>query len=113
MPERVVHVVEALERRLIVGEVSDEPELLQPADAGEVPDERRHDRRDLRDQLFVVDRFNKSQRRLARTRQRRDKLPLRRRLPRLAYSGCHDKSGEGGIRVVPRMPSRTNATSST
>ena len=28
----------------------------------------------LRDQLFVVDRFNKSQRRLARTRERRDEL---------------------------------------
>jgi hypothetical protein len=111
VPERVVEVVEALVQRLVVGEAPDEPELLEPADVGEVPDERRHDRRDLRDQVFVIGGFDKRERRLACSLQRRGDRSPRRRLT--AYGCGHDSSGECGIRVVPRMPSRTKATSST
>jgi hypothetical protein len=96
VPERVVDVVEPLALRF-PAEATHEPELLEPADVREVPDERRHQRRDLREQELVVERLDQPQRRLARPLQRRDDVRLR----RVAYRGAHESSGEGGIRVVP------------
>ena len=64
--------------RLAAADVADQPELLLVADVGEVPDQRRHQRRVLADQVVVVDRVGQ-QRRCGRGRG-----PARRRSGRAA-----------------------------
>ena len=51
--ERVVELVVALLVRRAPPHAAQQPELLEPADVGEVPDERRLQRRDLLHELLV------------------------------------------------------------
>ena len=56
MLEGVVQLVDVLSDRLATADVAHQPELLLVADVGQVPDQRRHQRRVLPDQVVVVHR---------------------------------------------------------
>ena len=60
--ERVVDVVEARIGRLGRAELAQQPELLVVADVREVPRERRHQRRVLRDEQRIGDRVEQRER---------------------------------------------------
>ena len=62
MRERVVRVVHLGEDRLRAAEPPGDPELLEVPDVREVPDERRHEGRDLPGQLLVGERREQSSR---------------------------------------------------
>ena len=55
--ERVVELVVDRRERLAAAGLAEQPELLEVADVGEIPDERRLERRDLARQLLVVERL--------------------------------------------------------
>jgi hypothetical protein len=54
--ERVVQLVDVLPYRGAAADVTHEPELLLVPDVGQVPHQRRHERRVLADEIVVVDR---------------------------------------------------------
>ena len=66
MRERVVQIVELGRGRGAAVAVPEQPELLEVADVGEIPDERRLQRRDLARQLLVVERLEQGLGSLAR-----------------------------------------------
>jgi hypothetical protein len=57
MSERVVEVVVLRRHCAPPADASQEPEFLEVADVGEIPDERRLERRDLARQLLIRERF--------------------------------------------------------
>jgi hypothetical protein len=56
VPERVVEVVDVGTHRFPAADIAHEPELLLVADVGQVPHQRRHQRRVLPDQVVLVNR---------------------------------------------------------
>jgi hypothetical protein len=54
--ERVVQLVDVAPHRVAAADVAHQPELLLVADVGQIPHQRRHERRVLADQVVVVDR---------------------------------------------------------
>ena len=66
MSERVVEVVVLRRHRAPPTDASQEPQLLEVADMGEIPDERRLQRRDLHRELVVGERLQERQRAVAR-----------------------------------------------
>jgi hypothetical protein len=74
MSERVVKVVVRRRHCSPSAEPSQEPELLEVADVGELPDERRLERRDLARQLLIRERFQQILRPPSRALESYDEL---------------------------------------
>jgi len=72
--ERVVEVVVVRRHCVPTAHPSQEPELLEVADVGEIPDERRLERRDLSRELLIGKRLQQSFRPPSRMLERYDEL---------------------------------------
>jgi hypothetical protein len=74
MSERVIEVVVRRRHCAPSADASQEPELLEVADVGELPDERRLERRDLARQLLIRERFQQILRPPSRALESYDEL---------------------------------------
>jgi len=74
MSERVVKVVVLRRQRVTPADPSQEPQLLEVTDVGEIPDERRLERRDLARQLLVRERLQQILRPPSRALESDDEL---------------------------------------
>jgi hypothetical protein len=74
MSERVVKVVVLRRQSIPAADASQEPQLFEVRDVGEIPDERRLERRDLKRQLLVRERFQQILRPPSRALESDDEL---------------------------------------